>query len=57
VGDELLGRYVHEKRVRFESSLYQSGNSKIVSSLYESFAKLRLGRHAQVYARKLEVSK
>lgn len=57
VGDEPLGIQIHEKRVRFEASLHESGNSEILSSLYESFAELCLGRHAQVYARKLEVSK
>lgn len=57
IGDELLGRQIHEKRVRFEDCLHKTGNSEIVSSLYESLAKLSLGRHAQVYARKMEVSK
>ena len=45
-----VGRSAHLKRVRFEKYLHQTGSFKFKDSIFESFAKLGIGRDMQVIA-------
>lgn len=52
VGQDVLGRNCHQKRMQFEKNLRAAGQSNLKRKLYESLAKLGLGREAVVYARR-----
>lgn len=49
-----LGRICHEKRKNFEFSLLKAGQSSLKKDLYKSFCDLRIGRQADLLARKEE---
>jgi 2-polyprenyl-3-methyl-5-hydroxy-6-metoxy-1,4-benzoquinol methylase len=52
VGDDLLGRACHHKRVRFEKILADAGLNDLKRKLYQSFASVNIGREICIYARK-----
>lgn len=52
VGDDTLGREVHQKRIRFEKGMCDSAGEGAIEDLYQSLAAQSVGRQAIVYARK-----
>ncbi len=54
VGDDSLGRSCHAKRKLFESNLAAAGLGALKRELYQSLAKLNIGREVCIYARRGE---
>ncbi|MDF3033472.1 MAG: methyltransferase family protein [Alphaproteobacteria bacterium] len=50
VGNDLLGKQCHKKRVAFETNLRKLGYSGKLRQLYQALAKLGLGRQITTYA-------
>ena len=49
VGDSVLGRACHNKRVQFEELMLKHGKKEKLQKFYESLASLDLGRSVCVY--------
>ncbi len=54
VGNDEVGRRMHERRKRLEMALAKGGQSKLKNDIYANFAALGVGREAVVYARRTE---
>ena len=52
VGDDVLGRACHARRMRFEENLGRAGMEPLRRRLYESLAGLGLGRHVVLTGRR-----
>jgi len=52
IGNDLVGRQCHMRRMNFEKNLQIAGLGNLRRSLYKSFASLALGREITLYARK-----
>lgn len=53
VKDNKIGAITHKKRMTFEKTFLQTGQFIKLTKLYESFAKIGIGRQIRVYARSL----
>jgi len=51
VGDSVVGKSIHNKRVLFEQTLKKYDNS-YKRKMYQMFAEMGLGREITIYARK-----
>lgn len=52
VGNEILGRSCHKRRMNFEKLLHESGMKNFKQKLYKFFAQNNIGRDSEVIARK-----
>lgn len=52
VGNPDIGRKCHEKRMAFEMNLHRLGKGQLLHQIYQSFAKIGIGRQVTVYAAK-----
>lgn len=52
IGDEEVGKSVHERRKQFEKSFQVTDSLDVLRGLYDSLANIGLGRELVVYARK-----
>ena len=50
VGDNVLGRACHERRMSFEMNLRSMGMADKLHSFYEALARVDLGRQVIAYA-------
>ena len=54
VGNDSIGRKCHKMRMDFEKQLYKAGKNNLKNELYDSFAKLGIGRELIIFASKDE---
>ena len=52
LGNEKIGKKIHQKRINLEMNLMSQRNSEIKKQLYEKFAQIGIGRTAIIYAQK-----
>lgn len=52
VGDSALGKDCHERRVRFEHAMRESGQDDVLQAMYSALAQIGLGRNAIICAQK-----
>ena len=54
IGNDSIGRKCHKMRMEFEKQLYNAGENNLKKELYDSFAKLGIGRELVIFASKDE---
>ena len=54
IGDDIVGRECHKKRMNFEKSVSFGGDNSVLKNLYSSFAKQGIGREVVLFARKIK---
>lgn len=54
VGNDEVGRRMHQRRKRLELAMARGGQSKLKNDIYAHFAALGVGREAVVYARRTD---
>ena len=52
VGNDVVGRVCHTKRMNFEKAITQGGSSNLLSDLYLKIAELGIGREIVIYSEK-----
>lgn len=52
VGNDVLGRECHERRMRFEKAVTENGQGPLLGELYRALAQMGIGRDLVVYGRK-----
>lgn len=52
VGDDQVGKAMHERRCRFEEALRETGRGDLLNALYDALAGLGIGREAIVVAKR-----
>lgn len=53
IGNPILGRTIHEKRMNFEMALKQTGREQLLLDIYQKFAELGVGRILSAFAVKI----
>ena len=52
IGDDIVGRECHKKRMNFEKSVSFGGDNSVLKNLYSSFAKEGIGREIVMFVKK-----
>lgn len=53
IGNDILGRACHNRRMKFEKNLFHSGRNRLKRQLYRSLSSLGIGREICLYAKKI----